>query len=72
MKKPKMKKPADCSASVVKLAVNNPTVTHDQMAAQDFEPFLEFVNLDAKSGLLERTKNGSARSRLHHALPSAY
>jgi hypothetical protein len=46
--KPNMKKPTDCSTPVVHLAVNNPVITHEQLAAQDFEPNPEFGEFDLK------------------------
>lgn len=66
MKSPKLKKPTDCSAPVVSLAVSNPIITHEQLAAQDFEPSPEFVTVDP--GLLEshedRLKKISVASRM--------
>ncbi len=41
--KRKIKPPADISARVVQLAVDNPIITHEQLAAQGFEPFSKFV-----------------------------
>jgi hypothetical protein len=54
MKKPKMKKPADCSAPVVKLAVSNQVISHDEMAAVDFKPIPTFVGLNDSFDKMER------------------
>jgi hypothetical protein len=54
MKKRNMKKPTDCSAPVVKLAVNNPVCSHDELAAIDFQPVATFVGLPNDLSKLER------------------
>jgi hypothetical protein len=53
MRKPKLK-PIDRSTPVVQLAVNNPIITHEQMAALHFEPVPTFVGLSDDFEKLER------------------
>jgi hypothetical protein len=39
--------------SVVRIAVSNPIVTHEQLAAQEFEPWPEFVGFDKNPKAME-------------------
>jgi hypothetical protein len=54
MRKPKMKKPANCSAPIVKLAVSNQVITHEEMAALDFKPIPTFVGINDSLDKMER------------------
>lgn len=53
MRKPRPK-PLDRSGPVVQLAVNNPIITHEQLAAQHFQPIATFVGLSENFEKLER------------------
>jgi hypothetical protein len=54
MRKPKMKKPTNSSGPVVKLAVSNQVITHEEMAALDFKPIPTFVGLNDSIDKMER------------------
>jgi hypothetical protein len=70
-RKPKMKKPADCSAPVVKLAVDNPIISHEEMAAMDFKPVPTLAEFATDLQKHEGTKRSCGRSLSFPAWPDA-
>jgi hypothetical protein len=72
MKQRKMKAPADTSGPVVQLAVDNPIITHEQLAAAEFEPWPELVgfgkNPKAQEEHEERLRSLGVMSRFSLAI----
>jgi len=53
MKQRRIKPPANTSGRVVQLAVDNPIITYEQLAALEFEPWSPFVGFDKKPKAME-------------------
>jgi hypothetical protein len=49
----KIKPPADTSGRVVQLAVDNPIITHEELAALEFEPCSHFIGFDKNPKAME-------------------